>query len=99
MEKKIVQMSSHLDGAFMENKNQMRLVRSEMIGVFMEGLHKNFRSRCRDVGSQTDLSMCDLITVSNMYGVQEHPLSEDAILRFYKHPFLQFLSKSNTKPK
>ena len=43
--------------------------------------------------------MCGLITVSNLYGVQEHPFSEDSILRFYKHPFLQFLNKSSAKPK
>ena len=83
----------------MENKNQVRLVKSELLGVFMQGLRKNFRSRCKEAGSQTDLSMCNFIGVTNTYGVQEHPFSESSILRFYNHPFLPYLIKNNASIK
>lgn len=70
-----------------------------MLGVFMEGLGKNFRSRCKEHGTQTDLSMCGYMGVANTYGVQEHPFSESAILRYYKHPFLPYLIQKNAKIK
>ena len=93
MQKDITDMQTAIKGVHKENNNQTRMIKQELVSFFMMSARKNFRSRCKSSGTQTELSLCEYIDLVSLYGVQEHIFQERDILNWYKHPFLPYLTK------
>lgn len=93
MEKNLKELNKKVEVAYLENVNQTRMVRDQLLSCFMIAMGKNFKSRSRSIGCQTELGMCEFADISTIYGIQEHLFKEKDVLQLYKHPFLSYLVK------
>lgn len=102
MQENLKKMSNHINEAANDNHEQNQLVRRELLHSIMGIFNKGFRCNSKQVGTQTDLSLCSKSAVVYKYGIEETVIPETKILPFFRHPFLPFLvvdSDAAVKPR
>ena len=87
------QLSRHIEDSMFENRNQSDLLKKNLVRCCMILINKNFRSRIKEVGTQTDISFAANSQVVTKYGLQENIFEIEKIMPYYNHPFLPFLLK------
>ena len=93
MEQNLDQLSRHIEDSMFENRNQSDLLKKNLVRCCMTLMNKNFRSRIKETGTQTEISFASNSQIVSKYGLQENILEIDKIVPYYNHPFLPFLLK------
>lgn len=100
MHQKMLSLTTTLDLAHEENRQQNQLVQKDLLKSIMGLFNKGFKCNAKQASTQTDLSLCANSLVVYKYGIEETVIPETRALAAFHHPFLSFLvADSDVKPR